>query len=618
MNCGTKLPDGAKFCMNCGSTTNFENTKGKDYEKTQLNESELTRNAEEIEFEIVDGCVIRYDKNLEQSMALFGQFLERAYSETDKLKVKYTECGSIEKVLQVIPDMAQTAIDDVLNGCLKILYDNGINMSGSRFIDKYYYEYKIDYEPYYRDAVQKFAEIKKNKEALAAFRSAQRESRGRWQGGGFGISGAIKGAVTASVMNIGTDFVRSFGDAATTRSDNEQIDVQLQKLYNDEKIKGNLCWGVWWCIMNAYYALMQELGSNNTIKVIHLDKRGADELFENTNNFAENREEYVQNIIRCITKYPGEKRFYEAIMPEIMKHNGTDFDGFLQCWKIDFLLPEYKEKKEQDRIDTEHSELFDEIFEIYMEKYEKKYGDLDKMTPEFYYEVMRPSLMDLYNKLGYKKQWTGMVSDNSCYKEKFLEYIGEVKKLKVAGDLCGEKYIASMPKCQDIRQFFYFINYVENNCLYPLLYFTPGESWQEYFPIKELKCSDLWKWWKIVSIDTKDGKKIKNCANELIMMQQWDEGKGNFLVKAVATLTITENHLIMLNKEKKNKYCIIKSEQVRIIKKIGKEVFISDGVQTGCIEFDKRKNNYGIVQFLDILFCMLRDCFGCDINMTIE
>ena len=71
------------------------------------------------------------------------------------------------------------------------------------------------------------------------------------------------------------------------------------------------------------------------------------------------------------------------------------------------------------------------------------------------------------------------------------------------------------------------------------------------------------------------------------MMQQWDEGKGNFVSKAVATLTITENFLIMLNSEKKNKYCIIKSEQVNIIRKIGKKVLISDGVQTGCIAFNE-------------------------------
>ena len=68
--------------------------------------------------------------------------------------------------------------------------------------------------------------------------------------------------------------------------------------------------------MNAYYALMKELGSNKKIAVVHLDKRGADELFDNTNAFAENREEYVHNILNCIIKYPGEKRFYDAIMPD--------------------------------------------------------------------------------------------------------------------------------------------------------------------------------------------------------------------------------------------------------------------------------------------------------------
>ena len=88
--------------------------------------------------------------------------------------------------------------------------------------------------------------------------------------------------------------------------------------------------------------------------------------------------------------------------------------------------------------------------------------------------------------------------------------------------------------------------------------------------------------------------------------------------KAVATLTITENFLIMLNSEKKNKYCIIKSEQVNIIRKIGKKVLISDRVQTGCIAFNERKKDNYIIQFMDILYCMLKDCFGCDTKISIE
>ena len=76
------------------------------------------------------------------------------------------------------------------------------------------------------------------------------------------------------------------------------------------------------------------------------------------------------------------------LLCRIMEHKGNDFDRFLQYWNIEFLLPEYKEKKEQDRVNSEHSELFDKIFEMYQEKYKNKYGDLDEMTPEFYYEVM--------------------------------------------------------------------------------------------------------------------------------------------------------------------------------------------------------------------------------------
>ena len=621
IKCGAKIPDEAKFCMNCGTAINYKNDVNGE-EKHQEN-VDLTKESEEIRFEIVDGCAIRYDKALEQSMSLFGEFLERAYSEKDKLIDKYAECGSIEKVLQFIPDMAQTAIDDVLKGCLKVLYDSGINISGKRFVEKHY---KIDYEPYYRDAVKQFAEINENKEALAAFRSAQKESRSRWQGGGFGVSGAVKGALTASVMNIGTDFIRSFGDSATSRKDNAQINAQLKQLYNDKNVKANLCWGVWWCIMHEYYALMEELDSNGVITAIRLDKRGADELFENTNNFADNREEYVHNIIRCITMYPGEARFYDAIMPELLSHEGDEFTKFLTCWHIEFLGDNYRKKRteEQEKIEKQQkmlvqekeenvrAQLFDTLFDSYKTAYEKENGKIINIVPNVYYKFVRPCLHDYCCQVGvYKERRLTSVLDyipeSSVYKKQLDEYLLEIRRLNCFGSFSGDEYIESIPKFIDIRIFLCFLYKVESMCLGE--YDFPFHV--DYLEGQYCYCEEKVPYHE----DEYTRKGLQQCLNDAILIQQHFHEEKLFSEKMVLACMITEKYLAM--QFSKGKYIVLELGKIKSIRKQGNRVYVSDGVREGYIEI-MVKNSNAVEQFIDILYCMLRDYYGCSVELKFD
>ena len=50
----------------------------------------------------------------------------------------------------------------------------------------------------------RYAEVVMNEEELDRYRVARREGRARWQGGGFGLAGALSGAVTASALNLVT------------------------------------------------------------------------------------------------------------------------------------------------------------------------------------------------------------------------------------------------------------------------------------------------------------------------------------------------------------------------------------------------------------------------------
>ena len=624
MNCGAKLPEGAKFCMSCGKATiqNAINDQGKQNEKKDCaNNKQQDLPREVIKFSIVDGWTIKYDKRLEKQAVLFGQFLKRAYDEAYDLIDKYNKYGTIEMVLQNIPDMAQRAIDDVIGVCLKILYDNNINMSAQQFIDKYYYDYKIDYEPYYKEAINRYAEIKQNKEALARFRETQKASRSRWQGGGFGVSGAIKGAVTASVMNIGTDFVRSFGDAAINRNDNAQINNQLKYLYNDKKIKSNMCWGVYWCIKHAYGALAKELMSKGIFINDRLDEKGARTLFDNAGQFAENREEYVSKVIECILMYPGEEEFYHAIMPELVVHKGDDFERLLKFWNIEFLGDEYRKKKkeEQDKIEkekqyveqqvveTDKAKLFDTLFDSYRMTYEKENGKIQQIDPKLYYKFIRPCLVDYAKKTdisGHDVLWS--IPENAKCKKKLDEYILRTRELNNKGYFCGEEYINSMPKFDDVRTFIGFLHGIEHSCfgIHDEDFFFNGHCFLDK-EVRYFKNPDKYT--------IKRG--LAPCADEVIMSEKVRYVDKMFSTESIIVFMITEKHLAIQCSNKK--YSTLELNKIKSICKKGHRVYISDGIQEGYIDTQVENKNV-IIQFMDVLFCLFKDYYGCNVKMSFD
>lgn len=58
-------------------------------------------------------------------------------------------------------------------------------------------------------AQEVFSKIDQGVDVEAEYRRLRKASRGRWQGGGFGVGGAIKGAAQAGMMNMGTGAIHS-------------------------------------------------------------------------------------------------------------------------------------------------------------------------------------------------------------------------------------------------------------------------------------------------------------------------------------------------------------------------------------------------------------------------
>ena len=84
---------------------------------------------------------------------------------------------------------------------------------------------------------QQYTAIQNKREADAEYRAVRKASRGRWQGGGFGFSGAVKGAAMAGGMNLLSGMGHSVINAVGNAGSSMEASSSIRKLYTQAKTR---------------------------------------------------------------------------------------------------------------------------------------------------------------------------------------------------------------------------------------------------------------------------------------------------------------------------------------------------------------------------------------------
>ena len=121
----------------------------------------------------------------------------------------YDRCFGIEAVLEKLDEVVYGLIDqyvvDELYGRLASMeiYDISRGDYIRQCVDMSYLDESVERIEY------RIMEITQDKNAMKAYREARKAYRGKFIGGGFGISGAIKGSVKAGALNATTGMAHS-------------------------------------------------------------------------------------------------------------------------------------------------------------------------------------------------------------------------------------------------------------------------------------------------------------------------------------------------------------------------------------------------------------------------
>lgn len=294
--CGNSLNKEAIFCPECGHKTNTDNVFVKQQEKDEQFDNSIA-------FYIGENK-LQYKSNIKKMMDIFNEFEHFALTESENFFYWYkNNVQNVADILKKAKLRVESCIDSSIDRAINILVSNNVlSVTVEQFKEMYMYPY-FDYLSYFEDVEEQYLSIISTEEEMEAYRKEKWARRSRWQGGGFGIKGAIKGAVSAGAMNIATDVIRAPFNIISKLSDSYKIDNMKTELYNSITDNNEIPLLVKKCVMGVVCGLLSEIERNGIEYWPDFDISTAEKIYINCSR-QKIKLEKINSLIKCIQLNP--------------------------------------------------------------------------------------------------------------------------------------------------------------------------------------------------------------------------------------------------------------------------------------------------------------------------
>ena len=265
-----------------------------------------------------------------------------------------------------------------------------------KIFQKHFREF-FDFQEEFYPIIEAYAAIVQMQSQLENDRKRQRTGRGHWEGGGFGISGAIKGALTAEAMNIGMGLLRGISDSIVSARDNAKIRQLELALGNEIKERKTIPEIVFRRIDNISIVLQLEYfqqlqASTDTIpETLPFvgDKKQAEALFKANRSFFTG-ERITVEALNCLGHlcflYPYSRKYYEILGTYTTSTEYQKTSEYMcmppEEWKNIKDIEKYQERIEKER--KEYQEMQESKKKLYLS--EGLLFDSMEEAEEFYKE----------------------------------------------------------------------------------------------------------------------------------------------------------------------------------------------------------------------------------------
>lgn len=371
INCGTKLPDGAKFCFNCGARVPDLATddapeqapaaeKGDAAPVVQTAVPAASAGAGQTGGEPVPApkketlpevpgshalILGRYPIDFPRPLALRRQLwapFNREGARQRRLVGKYIRehlhvedytdpAALVEFLTRIIFDACEPAMD----AAVEALMDHGIDfVSKKDLLDKLFEQYKET--DLVRELAEDQAAISRYLEQLG---EEKEMNKAHWQGGGFGITGAITGAVKAGMLNMASDGLSALGRAVTGNTYSGRAQRFIRQRLDSHNYAGmgaslaNNIISVW--LVNE---LVHVLEDSHKLPLFHCRTKEVKSRMDNLQVMLENgrysKEKAMETLCECLTQTGATFSVYLAMaklapdaIPDILDVADTEGEG---------------------------------------------------------------------------------------------------------------------------------------------------------------------------------------------------------------------------------------------------------------------------------------------------
>lgn len=360
-NCGKELNDDFNLCPYCGADITRYSDETADKAKEYIVEPD-------VKFELL-GRELFFSPRFLEYNTLRKRFFEKAESlEEEYIKFyksrKHTFVGLFD---EEIPEVVQKVTSAVRFG-VDVLMEYGIDdiddtMLANMVVQSGNIKESLGY------IYAKAGEIQRYAENLGDYRDIKKASRGHWEGGGFGVTGAVKGAIVAGAFNIGAGAFHGIGDTLTKASDKAKISGMKQELAIDPRVATCLFDTVYDFSTKVFYCVEKLLIENDLIDEYDFDEAAANARAKNyiariaSQASAENVEKAIDILCDCIQQAPYSTILYVHLYNLFTGrksdiHSAAKFFGNERNYKLSLLSAD---KKIVDSIKTEPEKTVEEI-----------------------------------------------------------------------------------------------------------------------------------------------------------------------------------------------------------------------------------------------------------------
>ncbi len=351
-DCGKMVSDRAGACPGCGCPADYFKPESEIVQSSEIKaatgKEDDVRKVSDIEDDddIIDGFFllgmrIEYPQSAEVYIRVLKMHNRFAYEAECELRDKYKSVKVMDRVVREVIPAAIMEINKVVRENVELLYKNNIYISESEFKRKY----DIDFPGMIKPMLEAYGETTEAAERKKLWREFERAGRSHWEGwelGGFGIKGAISGAVKAGAMNAVTGMGRAIGDTIVDGADETEAQNAKQKIYNDESLQKNFFRSMRVCIMNADIGLAETLAGRKKTDIILMSLDAAMEVFEAANLYEKNLIKKAQKCIEAIQLYPLITEFYKPVIQAVYLKGGDDINELMRLIKFWNMDGDYK------------------------------------------------------------------------------------------------------------------------------------------------------------------------------------------------------------------------------------------------------------------------------------